>query len=242
MLERQFSLKKGTSRFIRDNSVYQTRKITEPRTQTSRTQVLKLAAIALALGRKDPYTEGHARRVAQYAGRLATRMGLPTQEIENIWLGGLLHDIGKIGLSERVFRNTEAELPEDLLAEVRRHPLIGMNILRDLHFPAPILDNVHYHHERIDGSGYPIGLRGDDIPQGAKIISVADCFDAITTDRSYQKGKSTAEALTILHQMGGRCLCARLVKAFTIEILEGGMIEAHPGENLPPKNETVTRF
>lgn len=173
--------------------------------------IQKLAVIAFALGNKDQYTEGHARRVAAYAGKLAARMGLPIAEIENIRLGGLLHDIGKIWLSERIFRSTEAELPKDMLAEVHRHPCVGMSMLKYFRFPSPIPEYVYCHHERIDGKGYPCGISSEEIPLGAKIISVADCFDAITTDRSYQKGKNIPEALVILDQLSGKSLSPEIV-------------------------------
>ena len=128
-------------------------------------------------------------------------------------------------MSKRIFNHTDAELPEDMIAEVRRHPSIGMSILKDFKFPITVLEYVYYHHERIDGTGYPCGLTGEDIPLGAKIISVADCFDAMTTDRPYQRGKRNAEALAILKQMSGKSLCSKLVEAFSEDILERGMIK-----------------
>ncbi len=190
----------------------------------SYSDICKINAIDAALGVMDLYTRAHGRRVAIYAMRLARRMGLPPDEIENITLGGLLHDIGKVGLSERIFRNKKATLSHDMLEEVHRHPSIGVSILKDIEFLTPVIDYVHYHHERIDGNGYPCGLKAEEIPLGAKIISVADCFDAITTNRSYQKGKSRKEAFTILRESTGNCLCSELVEAFIEEIEENGMV------------------
>jgi HD-GYP domain-containing protein (c-di-GMP phosphodiesterase class II) len=115
-----------------------------------------------------------------------------------------------------------------MLAEVRLHPLIGVSILRSIEFLAPVVDYVHYHHERIDGSGYPCGLKADEIPLGAKIISVADCFDAITTDRSYQKGKNSRKAFAILNTSKGKGFCPGLVDTFIAEIEENGMVAAWP--------------
>jgi putative nucleotidyltransferase with HDIG domain len=189
---------------------------------TAESQISKLAVIAAALKIKDPYTQDHARRVAVYAGRLARRLGLPPAEVENIRLGGLLHDIGKIGLSDRVFNNTEHQLSEELLAEVQRHPQIGVALLKNLDFPAPVIDYVRCHHEKMDGSGYPLGLRSYQIPLGAKIIRVADCFDAITTDRPYQPHKNWIEALAILRQISGTDLSPELVDVFIEEIKENG--------------------
>ena len=118
----------------------------------------KLSAINSALKTKDQYTEGHARRVALYAMRLAHRLGLPSEEIRNIGIGGLLHDIGKIGLSDRIFSNQTDQLAGELLAEVRRHPDIGVSLLKGIDSLLPVLDYIHYHHERMDGSGYPLSL------------------------------------------------------------------------------------
>ena len=189
----------------------------------AKTRVAGLTAIAAALGIKDPYTRGHARRVAIYARRLAERIGLNPEETEKIWLGGLLHDIGKIGLSEQVLKNTRNRLPADMMAEVRRHPQIGVAILKDFNFPEAIIDFVHFHHEKMDGSGYPYGLMSCQIPLGAKIIRVADCFDAITTDRPYQQRKSWMAASAILHQISGTDLSDGLVKAFIADIKENGL-------------------
>ena len=189
----------------------------------ARTQIAKLTAITAALEIKDPYTRGHARRVAVYARRLAERIGLNPVEAEKIRLGGLLHDIGKIGLSEQLLNNTRNRLPADMLAEVRQHPQIGVAILKDFNFPKAVIDFVHFHHEKMDGSGYPHGLRSYQIPLGAKIIRVADCFDAITTDRPYQQRKSWIEAFGILHQISGTDLNSELVEAFMADIKDNGL-------------------
>ncbi len=188
----------------------------------------KLKIIEAAFGIMDGYTQGHAQRVSFYAMRLAKRVGLAPDEVDNITLGGLLHDIGKVGLSQRIFRNTEARLSSDMLAEVRLHPLIGVTLLRSIGISAPVPDYVHFHHERIDGSGYPLGLRSDEIPLGAKIIGVADCFDAITTDRSYQKGQNCHKAFAILNRSKGNGFCPGLVEACIAEIEENGMTAAWP--------------
>ena len=110
------------------------------------TRIAKLTAISAALEVKDPYTRGHARRVAIYARRLAERMGLNPEQAEKIRLGGLLHDIGKIGLNGQVLNNTHNRLSADMLAEVRRHPEIGVAILERFGFPRAVIDCVHFHH------------------------------------------------------------------------------------------------
>ena len=185
----------------------------------------KLSDINAALGSKDEYTQGHARRVALYSMRLARRMGLSLEEVANIGIGGLVHDIGKLGLSDRIFSNRTTHLYGEMLDEVRRHPGMGVALLQGIDSLAPVLDFVHLHHERLDGSGYPYGLKADEIPLGARIIAVADCFDAITTDRPYQQGKSRAKAFDILRRMGGQELCREMVADFVADIEENGMID-----------------
>jgi putative nucleotidyltransferase with HDIG domain len=191
----------------------------------SKAPFFPLTAIAAALGIKDPYTQGHARRVAIYARRLATRVGLNPAEVENIRLGGLLHDIGKIGLSERILNNTHNRLSGDMLTEVHQHPGIGVAILKNYNFHPAVIDFVRYHHEKLDGSGYPHGLLSYQIPLGAKIIRVADCFDAITTDRPYQQRKNWIEALAILRQISGTDLSPVLVREFIADIKENGLAQ-----------------
>ena len=189
---------------------------------------LNLTWFTFALGVKDPYTEAHARRVAAYAGRLAIGMNLSAEEVDHIWLAGLLHDIGKIALNEDIFRNTRASLSEDMQAEVQQHPVIGISILKQFNFPSAVQKYVYYHHERVDGGGYPCGLTADNIPLGAKIISAVDCFDAMTTDRPYQRGKTVTRALTILRQISGTCLCPDVVRILSKDILEHGPIVMAP--------------
>ena len=180
-------------------------------------------AIANALGARDRYTEGHAYRVSVYSERLARRLKLAEKEVEQIRIGGMLHDIGKIGFSDRIFSDEDVKFSEGMFEEIKKHPEIGVDILKDLTFLGPVLDYVHYHHESLDGTGYPEGLKGEEIPLGARIISVADCFDAVTTERSYQKGRTMKEAFAILREMGGK-MSPELVEVFIEEIKEEGAL------------------
>ena len=184
----------------------------------------KLLAISQALGMRDRYTEGHGQRVSLYAARLARRLGLSEEDIENIRIGGMLHDIGKIGFSNRIFSNEEAALTKEMNDEIHSHPWIGRMILSNMNFNESVLDYVWYHHERVDGKGYPCGLCNEEIPLGARIISVADCFDAMTTDRPYQGRKSLPEAFATLNRISGKVLFPGLVSAFVQEICENGVI------------------
>lgn len=176
-----------------------------------------------ALGQKDSYTQAHARRVAAYAERLAHRMGLPNDQVRQIALGGMLHDVGKLALSDRIFSSKQTTLSEDLLDEVHSHPLIGAALLRNISCDNAIVEVVLYHHERLDGSGYPFGLGADEIPFNALLVSVADCFDAITTDRPYQRRKSRAHAFSIMNQMAGPALPRDMVTLMIEEVRSHGM-------------------
>ncbi len=179
--------------------------------------------ISSALGARDKYTEGHNQRTAGYSMRLSRRVGLSRDKAEYIYIGALLHDIGKIGFSDRMFSSEDFGSKPGLLEEIRKHPEIGSSILYWLDFLGPVKEYVLYHHERMDGTGYPRGLTGDQIPLGAKIIAIADTFDAITTDRPYQKGRTPLQAMEILESMAGSKLDKNLVTAFCLEIRENGM-------------------
>lgn len=184
-----------------------------------------VTAVAEALGARDRYTEGHGERVAVYSMRLARRMGLDEDEVERIRVAGMLHDIGKIGFSDHIFSNEDTRINEDMLLEIRSHPQWGYDIIKHLEFLGPSLDYIYAHHERLDGKGYPRGLHEDQIPLGARILAVADCFDAMTTDRPYQKGKTPQEAFAILGSIAGTALDPDVVDAFIDEIEHNGMAE-----------------
>lgn len=189
-----------------------------------------------ALGRRDSYTHAHAQRVAAYCRRIGLRAGVGGEDLFNITLGGMLHDVGKLGLSDRIFSHKQAALSEEMIGEVQTHPVIGANMLRHIRCSESISKAVLFHHERIDGSGYPFGLIGDEIPLEAKIVSVADCFDAMTTDRPYQRRKTLPHAIRILQEMAGTCLDAELVTVLLEEIKSDGM------EPVMPASSVITPF
>ena len=177
-----------------------------------------------ALGEKDIATQHHAWRVAGYTQRLASRLGLTQQEVQEHAMGGMLHDLGKLALSDRVLSHRETKLTTEMWDEVYSHPLIGAAMIERSYGKGTIHDAVLYHHERLDGSGYPFGLKGDQIPISAQIVSVADCFDAITTDRPYQKRKSHAQAFHILSTLADSYLNCELVALLIEDVLEFGVI------------------
>jgi putative nucleotidyltransferase with HDIG domain len=182
-----------------------------------------MAALSALLGFQDAYTRGHARRVAAYSRRIARRIGLSAETAETIRIGGLLHDIGKIAFSAELLNNTHEQLSEAMRAEIQRHPEIGGHFLKAINVSQPVIDCVRYHHERLDGSGYPFGLTAEDIPLTVRIVSVADCFDALTTDRSYQKKRITLEALAILESLGDETLPRELVTELIADVRANGL-------------------
>lgn len=155
-----------------------------------------LFSLAQALEAKDFYTRGHSERVAELAVKLAMTMGFSEREEENMRRGGLLHDIGKIGIKESILLKP-GKLTEEEMAHIRSHPARGYDICSPLKTLKPCLPIIRSHHERYDGDGYPDGLKGEKIPLKARITAVADAFDAMTTDRPYRKGMAVDIALKI---------------------------------------------
>jgi putative two-component system response regulator len=156
-----------------------------------------ILSLASALEAKDPYTHGHSERVGFLASRMGSRMGLAEDECETLLVAGLLHDIGKIGVSESLL-NKPGRLSEEELLAVMEHPVLGEEICRPLRSARQALPVIRHHHERYDGSGYPDRLAGDAIPFGARIMGVADAYDALTSTRSYRDSLTSPEALTVL--------------------------------------------
>jgi putative nucleotidyltransferase with HDIG domain len=141
-------------------------------------------------------------------------MGLDKTSVEMIRTAGLLHDIGKIGCSDRIFQPHEAKNPPDVVKEIIAHPGAGAEILKRLDFLSEVVTLIHAHHERIDGKGYPLSLKGEDIPLGARIIALADSYDAMTTDRPYQQAIAHDAALEILRKLAGVKLDSNCFTAF----------------------------
>ncbi len=156
-----------------------------------------LFSLAQAIEAKDPYTRGHSERVARYSRQLAKGIGLTEREQNMIWRGGLLHDIGKIGVSEAVLHKAGPLTPEEM-EHVRSHPSKGYVICKGLKSIAESLPVIKNHHERFDGEGHPDKIEGEKIPLFARIASLADAYDAMTTNRPYRKAMRPEEALEIL--------------------------------------------
>ena len=181
--------------------------LTEAYTSTVRSLVTAIEA-------KDPYTRGHSERVAEYAHRLAGHLGLPKSEVDLIERAALLHDVGKIGISLDTLVSPE-KLTIDEVNAVRQHPALGSDLVADVEFLGDIVDIVRHHHERCDGAGYPDGLVGERISVPARILAVADAYDAMTSDRAYRPRMTENQALEELLRVAGSQLDGEMVKRFT---------------------------
>ena len=171
-----------------------------------------ISALANALDARDPYTAGHSQRVADLSVAIGQQMQLPDSDVEALRVGALLHDIGKIGIGDAILRKP-AKLTAEEYEQIKRHPTLGARILKPLRFPDEQLAVVELHHERPDGRGYPYGLRGDDIPVFARIVHVADAFDAMTSARAYRDALPISAAVTELHRCVGMDFDGRVVES-----------------------------
>jgi putative two-component system response regulator len=177
-----------------------------------------LFALARAIEAKDKYTEGHSERVSLYSSRLAAHIGMSADEVKTIKRGGLLHDIGKIGITEAILCKP-APLDEEEYNIMREHPVIGSKIAEPLRNASAVLNMIRYHHEEFDGTGHPDKLKGEEIPLEARIISIADTYDAIITTRPYRKGAPKSVAFEVLKKGRGTQWDPKLVDSF-IEMIE----------------------
>jgi len=170
-------------------------------------------SLASAIEAKDSYTHGHSQRVAKYSVMIARKLGLKGSELETIRHTALLHDIGKIGIAESILLKP-GHLTQEEFETIKGHPLVGAKILESIDFLKKVRDQLKYHHERYDGKGYPSGLKGEQIPLGARIIAVADTFDAMTSNRPYRKKLSFEYAKQEILKNSGTQLDPKVVKAF----------------------------
>jgi HD-GYP domain-containing protein (c-di-GMP phosphodiesterase class II) len=179
-----------------------------------------IKALAAAIDEKDPYTRGHSERVNQYSVVVAKHMGLSKREIRDVHVASLLHDIGKIGIDDRILLKP-SYLTDEEFEIMKKHPTKGANMLTPIKNMRDVIPGLLHHHERFSGGGYPKGLRGKEIPLIARIITVADTFDAMTTNRPYQRAMTTDKALGRLTDLAGDALDPDVVKAFHNAIRSG---------------------
>jgi len=183
-----------------------------------------IGALAAALDARDPYTAGHSQRVADLSVAIGRQMQLSDTDLETLRLGALLHDIGKIGVSDAILRKP-GKLTAEEFEQIKLHPTLGARILKPLRFLDAQLAIVELHHERPDGRGYPHGLKGDEIPQFARIVHVADAFDAMTSARAYRSARSASAAMAELWRLIGVDFDPQAVQAIAalpVAVLEPG--------------------
>lgn len=185
-----------------------------------------LLAYDSALALKDTYTGGHGRRVAHYTRLIAEAMGLPQAEVDSASEAALLHDLGKIGIPDRILTKP-GHLTSEEFAVVQKHPAAGADILRAIPQLRHHVKTVRHHHEHFDGRGYPDGLRGTDIPLAARIIAVADAFDALSSNRSYRRGLSVEQSLSIIAQSVGSHFDPVVAATIASKPLREALIAAH---------------
>jgi pSer/pThr/pTyr-binding forkhead associated (FHA) protein len=166
---------------------------------------------------KDKYTSGHSTRVSRFSLLIAEKLGLNSKEKHQLYLASVLHDIGKIGLPDKLLLRP-GKLTEEEMELVKKHPAFGVSMIKSLGEMQEIVPLILHHHEALDGSGYPDGLKGEEIPLMSRIVAVADTYDAITSDRPYRKGRSREEAVQELKRVAGTKLDPRVVNAF-LEVL-----------------------
>jgi len=231
-------------RLLADNRNYQERLEVRVKAQAERLETLFLASIqslADALELKDPYTRGHSVRVSQYGVAIARAMNLSTTLIAQIELGGHLHDVGKIGVREEVLRKA-GPLTNEEYEHIMTHPVLGWQILQPLLGENPVaLNIVRSHHERIDGKGVPDKLAADDIPMEARIIAVADAFDAMMSKRPYRNGLTFTEAMAELRRVAGTQFDSTVVDAFFEVARSEEFVPNESGETEAIKLRSPTR-
>jgi HD-GYP domain-containing protein (c-di-GMP phosphodiesterase class II) len=199
--------------------------------------------LAAAIDGKDPYTRGHSERVSRFSVAIAQRMGLSDDEVEKIRISALLHDVGKIGIDDNILKKPAA-LTDEEYEVMKKHPQKGYKIMSQIPAMKEFLPGMYMHHEMVDGNGYPQGLKGDEIPLMGRIVAVADTFDAMTTDRPYQKAMKFEDAVARIEYFVGTRYDAAVVAAFIAACSEGqirpGSVKLKKPVNSTPIPELVS--
>jgi putative nucleotidyltransferase with HDIG domain len=202
------------NQWLKEEVTTRTAELQRERHRLERVSTATLEALVNALEAKDPYLRGHSARVADLSATLAAEVGLPEDEVERVRMAGRLHDLGKIGTREAVV-NKEGPLTPEEFEHVKQHVIIGAQILAPLTHLGDVVSMVRSHHERWDGSGYPDGLKGDEIPTGGRVIAAAEVFDALTTSRPYQEKMTPEQAVERMSDMAGTVLDPQVFEALT---------------------------
>jgi diguanylate cyclase (GGDEF)-like protein/putative nucleotidyltransferase with HDIG domain len=199
--------------------------------QVSDLHLATIEALALAIDAKDQTAQSHIRRVQVYAAGLARSLGMAENEIQGVKTAALLHDIGKLAVPEHIL-SKPGPLTQEEFQKIRIHPQVGAEIISGVPFPYPVAPLILSHHERWDGKGYPAGLKGDEIPLGARILAVVDYFDALMSERPYHKAMSLEAALGLVRQESGKALDPRVVQTF-VDMYSALAAEAESNQESP---------
>jgi HD superfamily phosphohydrolase YqeK len=195
-----------------------------------------LRVLCQAVETKDFYTRGHSERVSKGSVMIARAIGMRPERVEAIRYAGMLHDVGKLGVPTKVLQKT-GKLTEEEYAAIQLHPMRGLEIIQEIGFLDEALAGIMHHHERIDGRGYPMGLAGDEIPEFARVLAVADAFDCMTSTRSYRDARSVAAAITELRRCSGTQFDPAFVDALVAAVERDGW--QTPDAPVPPPGERV---
>ena len=198
-----------------------------------------MGALSQAVETKDFYTRGHSDRVSRGSVMIAREIGMRGDRVEAIRYAGMLHDVGKLGVPTKVLQKT-GKLTEEEYEAIQLHPMRGLNIVREIGFLDEALAGIMHHHERIDGRGYPMGLAGDEIPEFARVLAVADAFDSMTSTRSYRGARTVDEAIEELRKWSGTQFDPAFVDAFVAALKREGWQRPEPSVLAVDDLATVT--
>jgi len=198
---------------------YLKEKLQDLKSLLEKTTLEAIIAFARAIKAKDLYTAEHTERTVKIAVNIARELGLDDSQVEVVRYASLLHDLGKVGIREVILKKPQKLTPEEF-EEVKKHPIIGAEILRPLHSLIQLIPAILYHHERIDGKGYPYGLKDNQIPLEAKIVALADSFQALTSDRPYRPAYTISQAQKIIEEETGSHFDPKVAKAFQKVLLK----------------------
>lgn len=205
------------NQWLKEEVTTRTAELQRERMRLERISTATLEALVNALEAKDPYLRGHSARVADLSATVAAELQLPDEQVEHVRIAGRLHDIGKIGTRESVM-NKQGPLTPDEYEHVKQHVVIGSQILAPLNHLGPVIGYVRNHHERWDGTGYPDGLAGENIPIGARVIGVAEVYDALSTSRPYQDKLSPEDAVRRMADLSGTAIDPKVYDALSVVV------------------------
>ena len=228
---KEFQQLKQAFNTLLDEILEYVRQVEEKAEENRRLFYDSIRMLTAAIDTKDPYTRGHSERVSQYARTIASYMDLSLEDVEKVYLAGLLHDVGKIGIQDRILQKPAA-LTDEEYEIMKTHPEKGYKIMREIEQLQDVVPGMRYHHENWDGSGYPFGLKTEEIPLVARIVAVADSFDAMTTNRPYQRKMTIEKAVERIVMLSGKRFDPHVVQAFVRAYEDGALKVIEEGARL----------